>query len=157
MLNNDKCSNHEFYDFLLFYCLILLRLLATFPELLPPPCSMHFSPLLCASAACLSHLRSPCCVHPLFLLTTPICMFAIYLSPPPAVLYSLPVPLPQHMHLSCIFLCFCCARVFSQQLLQAFKSTPSSVCLSFLFYLFQLLFVYLLSLLIFILFFLLSF
>lgn len=41
-------------------------------------------PLLCASAVTLSHLLSPCCVHPLFLPSTPLCMFAIYLSPPPA-------------------------------------------------------------------------
>jgi len=119
VLNNDKCSYHEFYDFLLFYCLILLWLLDTCPALLPPPCSMHFSPLLCASAACLSHLLSPCCVHPLF---SPhhSYMHVCHLSlSPSCCVYSLPFPLPQYAHPSCIFLGFCCAQAFSQQLLQA--------------------------------------
>lgn len=71
--------------------LFLIILLLNFVEIFwyfslccPPPHSMHFSPLLCASAVSLSHLLSPCCVHPLFLPTAPLCMFAIYLSPSPA-------------------------------------------------------------------------
>lgn len=69
------------YSFIVKFCWGFLILSLCSP---PPPHSMHFSPLLCASAVSLSHLLSPCCVHPLFLPTTPLCMFAIYLSPPPA-------------------------------------------------------------------------
>lgn len=141
--------NKDFDDFLLFYCLILSRLLDTSPALLP--CSMHFSPLLCASAVCLSltctlpaayiHYFSPPLLH----------TFAIYLSALLLCVFTA-APLPQYMHPSCISLCFCYAWAFSQPLLQAFMDTflclPSCPLL-----LFQSPFVHPLALLIFILFF----
>lgn len=89
------------YSFIVKFCRGFLILSLCFP----PPGSMHFSPLLCASAVSLSHLLSPCCVHPLFLPTTPLCMFAIYLSPPPAESIHCLSPCPQYVHPSCIFLC----------------------------------------------------
>lgn len=95
----------------------------------PPPHSMHFSPLLCASAVSLSHLLSPCCVHPLFLPTTPLCMFAIYLSPPPAESIHCLSPSPQYVLPSCIFLCCCSAHEPFLSNSYWHSHTPSSACL----------------------------
>lgn len=95
----------------------------------PPPHSMHFSPLLCASAVSLSHLLSPCCVHPLFLPTTPLCMFAIYLSPPPAERIHCLSPSPQYVHPSCIFPCRCSAHEPFLSSSYCHSYSPSSACL----------------------------
>lgn len=98
--------------------------------------------LLCTSTISprYSYIRLPSISRPLLL-----CVFTA-------------APLPQYRHPSCIFLCFCCARVFSQQLLHTFMNTilclPLSACPLLLL---QFPFVHPLALLIFILFFFPSF
>lgn len=91
-----------------------------FPRAAPPPHSMHFSPLLRASAVRLSRLLSPCCVHPLFLPTTPTCMFAIYPSPPPAACTPCLSPSPS----TCIHPASCSASAGHVSL---FSATPTGI------------------------------
>lgn len=159
VLNSDKCPNHKFYAFLLFYCLILLRLLDTFPALLPrpilcisPPCCVH---LLCVSLACSRpavyiHYFSPPLLHAcLPSIRLPLPLRVLPASPPPPVRASI-------LHLALLLLG---TWAFFRQLLQAFMHTL--LCLLVfphaLSTFFQPPFAYPLSLLIFILFFLPSF
>lgn len=123
VLNSDKCSNHKFYDFLLFYCLILLRLLDTFPVLLPrpilcisPPCCVH---LLCVSLACslpavYIHNFSPSLLYAcLPSIRLPLPLRVLPASPPPPVRASI-------LHLALLLLG---TWAFFRQLLQAFMHT----------------------------------